>query len=61
MVPLKRGFKFYKPIGETNSLRRFWKTHISDQYSGEVHVEGQDLQRVLALVEMRGSGSSACR
>jgi hypothetical protein len=61
VVPLKHGFRFSKPIGGTSPLRRFWKKHISDRYSGEVHVERSDLQRVLALVEMRCRGISAHR
>lgn len=51
IVPMKHGFKYFKTPKETNPLRRFWKQHISDRYSGEVHVERSDLDRILATVE----------
>ena len=51
IVPMKHGFKYYNVLNETNSLGRFWKTHLSDNYSGEIHVEKRDLDRVLGLVE----------
>ena len=54
MVPLEHGFKFYKPLPATGPLRRFWNAQISDQYSGEVHVEKSDLDRVLGAVAGRG-------
>jgi hypothetical protein len=47
IVPVKHGFKYYKIMNETNPLRRFWKTHVSDQFSGEVRVGKTDLERVL--------------
>jgi hypothetical protein len=59
VVPLKHGFKFFKPIEETSPFRRFWKKHVSDRYSGEVHVATADLERVLGLVEMRRPRGSA--
>jgi len=51
IVPMKHGFKYYKTLSEPNPLRRFWKAHISDRYSGEVHAEASDLDRVLGIVE----------
>jgi hypothetical protein len=54
VVPTKHGFKFYKTMNETNPFRRFWKLHVSDRFSGEIHVEKQDLGRVLGLVEGQG-------
>jgi hypothetical protein len=51
VVPMRHGFKYFKNINETSPLRRFWKVHLCDQYSGEVHVEKDDLGRVLQLVE----------
>lgn len=54
VVPMRHGFKYFKTLDESNPLRRFWKTHFCDQYSGEVHVEKTDLGRVLQLVERRG-------
>ena len=54
IVPMRHGFKYYKVLNETNPLRRFWKARISDQFSGEIHVDKQDLDRVLGTVERRG-------
>lgn len=54
VVPVRRGFKFFKQVPESSPLRRFWNLHISDRFSGEVHAEKQDLQRVLGLVERQG-------
>ncbi len=54
VVPMRHGFNYYKTLNETNPLRRFWKAQISDQFSGEVHVEKEDLGRVLEIVEQRG-------
>jgi hypothetical protein len=51
IVPTKHGFKYFKILNETSSLRRFWRMHISDQFSGEVHAEKSDLVRVLGIVE----------
>jgi hypothetical protein len=50
VVPMRHGFKYFKRMDEQGSLREFWNTHISDRYSGEVHVEREDLDRVLELV-----------
>jgi hypothetical protein len=54
VVPVKHGFKYSKKMIETKPLRRFWRLHISDRYAGEIQVEGQDLERVLGLVERQG-------
>jgi hypothetical protein len=54
VVPVKHGFKYSKKMIETKPLRRFWRLHISDRYAGEIQVEGQDLARVLGLVERQG-------
>jgi hypothetical protein len=54
VVSMQHGFKYYKTMNETNPLRRFWKQHISDAFSGEVHVEKKDLDRVLEIVERQG-------
>lgn len=54
IVPVNHGFKFYKPLYESNPLRRFWKLHVSDQYSGEVHVEKADQEKVFAVLRGRG-------
>jgi hypothetical protein len=54
VVPMKHGFKYYKPIDEPNVLRWFWKAHISDRHSGEVHVERDDIDRVMESVTRLG-------
>jgi len=54
IVPTKRGFKYYRPLKEKNPLRRFWKLHISDGFSGEVHVERADLAQVLDTLAQQG-------
>ena len=59
VVPVKHGFKYVKTINETNALRRFWKRHISDKFSGEVHVERKDLERILGIVERQRSAAPA--
>jgi hypothetical protein len=46
IVPLRHEFKFYKSLDEPNPLKRFWRLHVSDAYSGEVHVERADRERV---------------
>ncbi len=52
--PMKHGFKYFKTTNETNQLRRFWNVHLSDRYSGEVHVEKKDLERILDILERCG-------
>jgi hypothetical protein len=54
IVPGRRGFKFYKRVHEPRRWRRFWKRHIEEAWSGEVHVERPDLPTVLALLAERG-------
>ncbi len=51
IAPTRHGFKYFKVLNETNALVRFWERHLSDAYSGEVHVGKHDLDRVLGLVE----------
>jgi hypothetical protein len=53
VVPLNRGFKYFKKTRSGGLLQRFWQLYLSDTYSGEVHVEKDDLARVLAIVEQR--------
>jgi len=52
--PSSHGFKFFKPLGEGTGARRFFRRHLSDSYSGEVHVEKQDLDTVLGLLAQHG-------
>jgi hypothetical protein len=54
VVHTKRGIKYYKSMNETNPLRRFWKAHISDEFSGEIHVEKKNLERIRKIFEQRG-------
>jgi hypothetical protein len=58
IVPVRHGFKYSKKTIEANSLRRFWRLHLSDRYSGEIHVEKRDLERVLGLIERQGMATS---
>jgi hypothetical protein len=52
---LKRhGFRYRLQLDENRPARRFWKTHVSDRYSGEVHVAPADRDRVVAFLEERG-------
>ena len=52
--PVRRGFKYCRRFNEANILRRFWMKHLSDRFSGEVHVETQNLGRVLAQLAEHG-------
>ena len=54
VVPTKSGFKYFKTVEEPNPFRRFWKTHLSDTVSGEVHVDTEDRERVLGTLEQKG-------
>jgi len=54
VVPTRHGFKFYKPLNESNPFRRFWKAHVSDAFSGEVHVEAADQEMVLGILTQHG-------
>ncbi len=54
VVPMKHGFKYFKTMAKTSPLRRFWNVHLSDRFSGEVHVERRDLERILGVLEQRG-------
>lgn len=51
IVMMRHGFKYSKKMVETNPLRRFWKANFSAEFSGEVHVEKQDLERIVGIVE----------
>ncbi|MCG6955055.1 MAG: hypothetical protein LJF04_03610 [Gemmatimonadetes bacterium] len=54
MVPTGSGFKYYKKMNEPKPLVRFFKSHFSARYSGELHVEQSDRARVRALIDQRG-------
>lgn len=54
IVPMRHGFRYYRVMDETHPIRRFWKLHVCGHFSGEIHVERHDLDRILELVERRG-------
>lgn len=54
IVPMRYGFKYYRTMHETTPVRRFWKLHVCDRFSGEIHLERHDLDRILGLVERQG-------
>ena len=61
VVAMRHGFKYFKILDEPNRFRRFLKMQISDQCSGEVHVEQEDLDRVLDIVSRQGIAISRRR
>ena len=54
IVPTRHGFKYCKTLNDSNALRRLWKLHVSDAFSGEVHVETSDQKRVLGELARHG-------
>jgi hypothetical protein len=50
VVPMRHGYKYYLPLNESNPLRRFWKAHISDAFSGEFHIEEQDREEIMRIL-----------
>jgi hypothetical protein len=48
------GFKVFKPCDVSGPVVRFVKTHLSDRYSEEIHVEKGDRDRVLAILVEKG-------
>ena len=50
IAAVSHGFKFFKPLDEPNPVKRFWKTHFSDDFSGEVHVERADRDEVFGVL-----------
>ena len=51
---IKYGFKFYLVQDATNAVARFRNAHISGKYSGEVHVETVDRERVINVLASLG-------
>lgn len=47
LVKTADGVKYYLKFSENNSIRRFWKKHISDKYSGEVKIPNNDTSKIL--------------
>lgn len=54
LIPTGAGFKFYRKFSEPRALKRFYKLHISGDYSGEFHVEPAERERVEELFRARG-------
>jgi len=54
VVKTHHGFKFYLAVHAGNPMRAFWLRHFCDAYSGEVHVEAADRQRVLSSLSELG-------
>jgi uncharacterized MnhB-related membrane protein len=54
VVATSHGFKFYLPVNTTRPVRAFWRRHLCDAYSGEVHVEAADRERVLGALARLG-------
>lgn len=54
LTPTGAGFKFTKKFSETGALKRFYKLHVSGDYSGEFHVEPADRKRIEGLFRARG-------
>lgn len=59
--PIRDGFKYYKPVGNAGAMRRFWRRHLADAYSGEIRAGTKDRARVSAIladlgVTITGSG-----
>jgi hypothetical protein len=59
IVPTRHGFKYSKAMNESNPFRRFWKAHLSDQFSGEVRAETTDLERILGEARRLHGGGNA--
>jgi hypothetical protein len=52
VVPTATGFSFYRAL-DARGVARLWKYHVLSGYSGEVHVEPEDMGRIRGLVERR--------
>ncbi len=60
VVPVRHGFKYYRPVGDVRAPKRFWRRYFSDAYSGEFHALGEDRVIVRALLDERvGDRSSS--
>ncbi len=51
LIKVKSGFKFYLIFKEKNPIRRFWKKHISDKYSGEIKVDKEEMLKIRRAFE----------
>ncbi len=57
-VPMKYGFKYYRPLNDPSPVRCFWKTYFSDAYSGEFHIEAKDKDKIRKLLDEHGIPTS---
>jgi hypothetical protein len=48
------GFKYHLAVDEGNPLRRFFKSHFSDAFSGEVQLGPTEREEIMGLLEKRG-------
>ena len=53
IVQKRHGLKYYLNLEESNPLKRFWKSYFSDAFSGEVHIEKTDRERVIEALRQR--------
>jgi len=53
-VMIQSGFKFFKPLGTTRRMKRFIRKHLMAEYSGEVHVDRKDRERVRDALHRAG-------
>jgi hypothetical protein len=54
VVPTRSGVKYFTTLNEKNRIRRFFATAFSDAYSGELHIERTDRDRILEAMVNRG-------
>jgi hypothetical protein len=38
-------------MGDVGGVARFWRTHLSDRYSGEIFVEPEDRQELMSILK----------
>lgn len=53
-VMIQSGFKFFKPLETTRRMKRFIRKHLMAEYSGEVHVDRRDRERVRDALRRAG-------
>jgi hypothetical protein len=58
VIPNKHGFKYSLAIEDANPLLRFWKANLSASFSGEVHVEPADQEKVMGHLARRNIPTS---
>jgi hypothetical protein len=58
VIPKKHGFNYFRLIEDSNPFLRFWKAHLSASFSGEVHVEQPDQEKVMGHLARRNIPTS---